>query len=546
MNEKLSLQGVTWNDTKRSRRPAVVGALLTGLLASGLGAAPAALASGPGLSDAPQSVLVRATPGQLDEAAAAVKAAGGTVRRSLASLDTVTGTVPASALTSLRSAAGVAEVTRDSTVTLQGRPMNYSPKVDPNSVYNSLLAMGAHRYYLGGITGKGVDVAIIDSGVSPVEGLDAPGKLVQGPDLSEEAAVSASNTVDTNGHGTFLAGLIAGKDRDMSLGNLSGSFVGAAPDARVIAVKAANRAGATDVSQVMAGIDWVVEHKNANGMNIRVLNLSFGTDGVQGYQLDPLSHAVEAAWKKGIFVVVSAGNRGTSLESLTNPATNPFVVAVGAVDTHNTPGRADDTIPGFSSFGTETRTPDLVAPGKSVTSLRVPGSHADENYPSARVGERFFRGSGTSQAAAYISGAAALVIQQRPAITPDQLKELMTRTASKLPVAHLRAQGAGALNLSALYNAKTNLLAVQKHAPSTGLGTLEGARGTMHLQAGDQILEGEMDVFGRPFTAGDWAPLSTAGTAWTGGGLQGVGWSGVGWSGVGWSGVGWSNGGWGV
>ncbi len=408
--------------------------------------------------------------------------------------------------------------------------------MDPNSIYNSLVAMGAHRYYQSGITGKGVDVAIIDSGVTPVEGLDAPGKVVQGPDLSEEAAVSASNTVDTNGHGTFLAGLIAGKDTDLDLRNLSASFVGTAPDARIIAVKASNRAGATDVSQVMAGIDWVVQHKNANGMNIRVLNLSFGTDGVQDYVLDPLSHAVESAWKKGIFVVVSAGNRGTSLNTLTNPAINPFVMAVGAEDTNNTPGRNDDTIPGFSSFGTASRTPDLVAPGKSVTSLRVPGSEADTDHPSARVGERFFRGSGTSQAAAYISGAAALIIQQRPTITPDQLKDLMKRTATKLPVADVKAQGAGALNLMQAFGTRTNTAAKQTFAPSTGLGTLEGARGTMHLQAGDQVLQGEVDVFGRPFSAGDWAPLSSAGTAWAPpGGLQGVGWSGVGWSGVGWS-----------
>lgn len=539
-----ALQGVTWNDSKKGLRRAAAAALVTGVLASGLGFASPALADDVApASGAPVSVLVRATPGQLPEAAASLQAAGGAVERTLNSLDTVTGTLPASALAQLRTARGVAAVSEDGAVALQGTTGSYSPTSDPNSIYNSLLSMGAKKYYDNGYTGKGVDVALIDSGLTPVAGLNTPGKVLQGPDLTEEAG-SADSTVDTNGHGTFLAGLIGGVDSSYDPAAPAGSFfLGAAPGSRIVPVKAADRSGATDVSQVLAGIDWVVEHRRANGLNIRVLNLSFGTDSVQSYLLDPLAHAAESAWKKGIFVVVSAGNRGTSLNSLTNPAIDPFVMAVGAEDTASTVDRSDDTIPAFSSYGTATRTPDVVAPGRSVTSLRTPGSHADDGFPSARVGERFFRGSGTSQAAAYVSGAAALVLQQRPTITPDQLKDLFKSTAVKLPAADVRAQGSGALNLAAAYSTPTNRLAVQTFAPSTGLGSLEAARGSMHVQAGSEVLSGEQDVFGRPFVAGTWAPLSSAGTAWTGSGEQ-TGWSSVGWSSVGWSSVGWSSVGW--
>jgi serine protease AprX len=546
-----SISGVAWNDEKRrGRRPAVVGAAVVGLLAGGLALAPAALAATPENSGTPTSVVVRALPGHLSDAQASVRAAGGTVRRTMDSLETVSATVPASALPVLRHGAGVASVSVNGKVTLSADTGSYNAANDANSIFHSLGSMGAQRYYAAGMTGKGVDIALIDSGVTAVPGLDAPGKVVKGPDLSEEGQVPNLDGMDTNGHGTFMAGLIAGKDgnglRDAKY------FLGAAPDARIISVKAADAIGATDVSQVLAGIDWVVQHKNDNGMNIRVLNLSFGTTSTQSYLLDPLAYAVEVAWRHGIFVVVSAGNHGTTLNSLTSPAINPFVMAVGAEDTNNTINRSDDTIPSFSSYGTETRKPDLVAPGKSVTSLRVPGSYLDSTYPAARVGDRFFRGSGTSQAAAYVSGAAALVLQQRPTLTPDQLKDLFKGTASRLQSADSLAQGAGAVNLSALYSKAVNPLAVQVFAPATGLGSLEAARGSDHLSMNGVELRGEKDIFGNDFSSAVWAPMSAAGTSWNGGtwngstwtgpgwSSSGLSWSGVSWSGVSWSGVSWS------
>src|SRR5205085_610013 len=164
--------------------------------------------------------------------------------------------------------------------------------------------LGAPSWWNAGYTGKGIDVAVIDSGTSPVEGLDAPGKVVYGPDLSFESQAPNLTNYDTYGHGTFMAGLIGGND------GTSGGYQGIAPDARIISLKVGTADGGADVTQVIAAIDWVVQHAHDPGFNIRVLNLSYGTNSTQPAAVDPLAYAAEQAWKHGIVVVAAAGNSG--------------------------------------------------------------------------------------------------------------------------------------------------------------------------------------------------------------------------------------------
>ena len=207
----------------------------------------------------------------------------------------------------------------------------YDPASDVNSMTSTTDYTGAQAWWAAGYTGKGVDVALIDSGVSPVEGLDAPGKVIYGPDLSLESQAPNLTNLDTFGHGTFMAGLIAGRDA---------AYRGMAPDARIVSIKVATADGGTDVSQVIAAIDWVVQHRNDNGMNIRVLNLSYGTNSSQWYGVDPLAFAVEQAWDAGIVVVAAAGNSGYqgkgSSPALANPAFDKRIIAVGASDSMGT------------------------------------------------------------------------------------------------------------------------------------------------------------------------------------------------------------------
>ncbi|MDJ0769139.1 MAG: S8 family serine peptidase [Ilumatobacter sp.] len=242
--------------------------------------------------------------------------------------------------------------------------------------------------YAGGHRGQGIDVAIIDSGVAPVVGLDQPGKMLHGPDLSNEGGFQNVANLDTYGHGTHLAGIIAGDD--------GGEVVGIAPESRLVSLKVADATGAVDIAQVIAAIEWVVEHKNDNGLNIRVLNLSLGVDGVATNLGDPLSIAVERAWDAGIVVVAAAGNRGNGAPGIDSPAISPYVIAVGGTESYDSDGYSDKVAP-WSSRGNAYRAPDVVAPGRSIKSFRVPGSMLDQQHPNAKVGDKHFRGSGTSQ-----------------------------------------------------------------------------------------------------------------------------------------------------
>ena len=206
----------------------------------------------------------------------------------------------------------------------------YDPATDQYSMPNITAADGAQSWWNAGFTGKGVDVAVIDTGVTPVAGLNGSGKVINGPDLSLESQNPSLQHLDTNGHGTFMAGLIAGNDGQ------PGGYRGVAPDARIVSVKVGVADGGVDVSQVVAAIDWVVQHRHDNGMNIRVINLSYGTDSTQSSTVDPLAYAVENAWRHGIVVVTSAGNEG-SVGRLTDPAVDPYLLSVAALDNSDQP-----------------------------------------------------------------------------------------------------------------------------------------------------------------------------------------------------------------
>ena len=428
----------------------------------------------------------------------------------------------------------------------------YDPAADVNSMPNTTAYTGASAWWDAGYTGAGVDVAIIDTGVSPVEGLATPGKVIYGPDLSFESQSSELTNLDTNGHGTFMAGIIAGKDGDLAKPYSSASassFRGVAPDARIVSLKVGVADGGTDVSQVIAAIDWVVQHRTDGDLNIRVLNLSFGTNSAQDYTSDPLAFAVEQAWKAGIFVVTATGNEGYVFKtgSLTNPAYDPHVFAVGASNSKGTMTTADDGVPSFSSTGSNSRYVDVVAPGTHVVSLRVAGSYIDQNDgDTGAVSSRYFRGSGTSEAAAFMSGAAALVIQQRPAITPDRLKKLFLDSAVGLTGFSARQQGQGEVDLrSALTRDDQNPPAKwSKIAWSNGAGSLEAARGTDHLTMDGVALTGEQDIFGHAFDSAGMADLEAAGHSWSGGTWNGNVWTGSSWSGSSWSGHSWSGSSW--
>jgi serine protease AprX len=479
---------------------------------------------------------------------------------SSAPVTAVTDTVTSVASTTEDAASSVASAAEDAVSSTVGAVAGQAALA--GSLYNiANQQTGASAMWDVGYTGQGVDVAVIDSGTVPVEGLNGA-NVIYGPDLSFEAGTPVEN-LDTNGHGTAMAGIIAGHDADASApySGESGSYVGMAPDARIVSIKVADALGHTDVSQAIAAIDWVTEHGDENGLNVRVLNMSFGTDGVQSYLLDPLAYAAEQAWHKGIVVVVAVGNEGFGTQKVNNPAYDPYLIAVGSDNTNGTATVADDTVSTFSNDGDGTRNPDVVAPGEHVVSLRSPNSFLDQSHPAAVVEDRFFRGSGTSQATAVVSGAAALLLSQRPDLTPDQVKAILMGSAQHLPDATAAQQGSGLIDLAAAMNTPTPD-AVQNYPRSTGDGSLEAARGSVHVEVAGEKVTGEVDVTGtdidqssaesitdgvteeqpaQPELAGvSWSGVSWSGVSWSGVSWSGVSWSGVSWSGVSWSGVSWS------
>jgi serine protease AprX len=394
----------------------------------------------------------------------------------------------------------------------------------------SYAQLGARGYL-----GQGIDVALIDSGVTPVVGLDQPGKILYGPDLSNEGGLKNLANLDTFGHGTHMAGIIAGDDGDQ--------VTGLAPESRIVSVKVAGATGETNVAQVIAAIDWVIEHKNDNGLNIRVLNLSLGLDGVKTSQGDPLSAAAERAWNAGIVVVAAVGNRGNDHGGIDSPALSPYVLAVGGMESYESQG-TQDSIASWSSGGNDIRTPDVVAAGRSILSFRVPGSMLDQTYPTAIVGERYFVGSGTSQSAAVVSGFAAAMLSGNPALTSDQIKFLFMRSANDLVPGRI-LDGNGRINptLAGRY-----LFALRRqHVQNFPLAIPQLGTDAISVPSGASWSGGTWNGAswsGGTWNGASWSGASWSGASWSGGVWHGASWSGASWSGASWSGASWSGASW--
>jgi serine protease AprX len=441
-------------------------------------------------------VVVGAQPGKTRAAERLVQRLGGDVGQRLPIVDGFSARVPAASVALLRRAGSVRTVARDVALTLTtALPIDRPPAADdaipaaagdasagsslapPHAVAGRKdlvraapgpaggpararasmdlirASAGAHS----GLTGAGVDVALIDSGVLGVAALAGPGKLVRGPDFSADARNRDLRGLDTFGHGSHMAGVIAADDA-------ASGYQGIAPGARLVSVKVAGADGVTSLGRVLTALDWVRRKRSSGGLDIRVVNLSFGVDARRSYVREPLAYAAEQLWNRGVVVVAAAGNNADGTGSLDLPAADPFVLAVGATDTQQSDDPADDTVADFSSRGT-VRRPDVLAPGTGVISLRVPGSALDREFPAARVGDAFFRGHGTSQAAAVVSGLVARLLQARPQLAPDQVKALLKAGAVDLP-ADVSADGAKRVDLARTLELPTPAAAAQPFRPA--------------------------------------------------------------------------------
>ncbi len=299
-----------------------------------------------------------------------------------------------------------------------------------------------------GLTGRGVGIALIDTGVQLHPDFKRPIGAKQV--LEVEIVGHESGLADYFGHGTHVAGILYGNGFASSDSLSFRTFRGLAPEAQLVSVRALAPDGTGYTSDIITGIDWVV--KNARTYNLRVLNLSLGHPVYESYRTDPLCRAVAAAVRKGIVVVVAAGNDGTvgtGYGTISSPGNSPAAITVGAMDDHNTVPMTDDDLAWYSSRGPSlvdfVVKPDLVAPGTWIVSARAVASWLDtqhheltlqisdyKNDPAhATQDGDYYSLSGTSMAAPLVSGAAALMLQKDPSLTPATVKARLMKSAVK-------------------------------------------------------------------------------------------------------------------
>ncbi len=298
-----------------------------------------------------------------------------------------------------------------------------------NFHYNAVVGVDAlHR---NGITGSGITVAVIDSGLWEHSALanDTNGKPRV---LARYDAITDTMTkkvFDASGHGTHMTSVIAHNGSVTRKGMPTGSYKGVAPDVNLISVKAFDVAGQGDFLDIVRAVQWVIDNRET--YHIRVLNLSFAARPRWPYWLDPINQAIMRAWASGITVVAAAGNEGPDPMTIGSPGNLPFIITVGAVTDSWTPtDKDDDYIPDFSSRGPTPSAhikPDIVAPGGHITGLTRPGSSLTKEHPEYMLHTGEFVMTGSSQAAALVSGVAALLLQLQPDLSPDDIKcKLMT------------------------------------------------------------------------------------------------------------------------
>jgi len=520
---------------KKGRITAAGAAVAAALACTSIAGVPVASAS---LSE---TVIVTAT-GLLSPVTAVLEV-GGTVLVQYHLIDGVEALIPSIEEPVLAALPGIT-VTPDVSVNAQSTMESAGPHT-PSDAF--LQETGSTRLASGGDTGQGVTVAVLDTGIDKLP--DFSGRLVGGVDLTN----GNSPYLDSDGHGTFVAGLIAGNGTSSN-----GQYSGEAPGAKLVSIKVAGADGTTHLGTLISGLQWAVDHQGSYG--IKVVNISLGFQPDNSTVNNPVDQAVEAVWNSGIAVVASAGNAGPFNGTILSPGDDPLVITTGALDDMATVSITDDQMNDFSSAGPTSPDgwvkPDLVTSGRSVVSLAAPGSTIYNNYPSARIGSANFVGSGTSFSAAITTGAAALVLAANPGLTPNQIKARLLGNADPGPVGNPFVDGHGALNAyAAATSSPMNFNQSAAHLIPSSRGTTVSLSPTRpvdtwntNLWPGTSWNQGPPDGWawnGWAWNGGDWNSWVWTGRAWNGGDWTGAAWNGEDWTGRAWNGAGWTGSTWG-
>ena len=414
-------------------------------------------------------VIVRLAPGvPADAARGFVRAQGGHAGEAVGLINAFAARLDAHDAARLATQPGVRAVS------LNGATKPQSVDFKPNQLETAYNQSVNTPQVWNRATGKGIGVAIIDTGVAgglvDFRGADGRSRVV----ASAVVHPDATTAEDFYGHGTHVAGLIAGDSSRRPEGDpLRGRYAGAAPHANIISIKASDDHGDASVLDVIRGIEFAVEHRDE--FNIRVLNLSLESMEPESYRTDPLAAAVEAAWFQGIVVVVAAGNRGSDPDAVSYaPGNDPYVISVGAVNDQRTKQTRDDAREDWSSRGTTQdgyAKPELYAPGRRLVSTLAPGSDfASLCEKCVRGDGQYIQAGGTSMSAPVVAGVVAALLEDHPAWTPDQVKGALVNNLRELP------GGGDEVDALAAYNASSQeLISNQGLEPSDLVDPESGA-----------------------------------------------------------------------
>ncbi|MHB8437566.1 MAG: S8 family serine peptidase [Acidimicrobiales bacterium] len=487
------------------------------VLASALGALAGLPTSGPAAAGSLDQTTSPYVVGALNTtgtaaALAAVSSVGAPVTMTLPAADAVLAQLDPTQVTLLSAVPGIV-VTPDVSVSVLSTTTDDPPHT-PSAVFPQQT--GAASLWAQGDTGAGATVAVLDTGIDPLP--DFAGRLVGGVDLS-----GGNNPFnDQFGHGTFVAGLVAGNGASSG-----GLYTGEAPGAQLVSIKVAGASGSTDLATIISGVSWAIANRAT--LHIGVMNMSLGYQPIESTALDPLDVAVENAWQSGIVVITSAGNSGPFNGSVLSPGDDPLVVTAGAVDDLAQSSPANDVMTTFSSVGPTQPDgwlkPDLVASGRSVVSLRAPGSTIDSEYPGSRVGTANFVGSGTSFSAAITSGAAALLLAAHPFDGPSTVKAALLGSTLPGPVGNPVVDGHGDLYVA-------------------GAVALSPQPSLLQLPSSVAVAMGTTVSLSSTWTESTWNPANWNGESWNGGSWNGESWNGGSWNGESWNGESWNGESW--
>ena len=464
-----------------------------------------------------------------------VRAAGGRINGQFKDVNSFSATVPAAIADRLNHDGRVKGITINAPVKFEGTVTSATLA----NRYNTISRVPALAWNGKNLDGTGVQVAVIDSGVWPHDDLVQNSPYV--PANTGNRLVSlytnplATDPLDHVGHGTHVAGIVAGNGYDSA-----GQYIGVAPNALIVGVKVSNDLGSANEGDVISGLEWVYQ-ANQHGMHIRVINLSLSSTVPQSYNQSALDAMVEKLWFSGVVVVAAAGNGNGPVQFA--PGNDPYVITVGSIEDYYQTNLTMTAIAPWSLTGTTQdgfNKPEVVADGSHVISLLAPLSQLSLQHPGNIVSAsllkpNYFKMGGTSMAAPQVAGLVAMMLQANPSLTPNKVKGMLRHGSvpfSTVAFTSWLGTSGGFLDAGSI----GRVLDAQDNAGVTTSQSFDPLTGT--------ILAG-----GTGWADASWASASWTGTSWNGTSWNGTSWNGTSWNstqfvGTSWNGTSWNGTSW--